>query len=72
MAIKQRKSKKNFKDNLKKSAKRLKCCYCEAQESCIYKARKERDEERGLMTFCTMTPNEAKKKKKKKASVQKS
>ncbi len=65
MAVKKKYQKKNYRNDLKRIAVKIKCCYCEAKEDCIYKGRKESDEEKGLMTYCTLTPNMTKKKAKK-------
>ena len=64
MAVKQRKRKTNFKKDLLNKAVKIKCCYCESNETCIYRVRKEKSEETGCMTYCTLTPNVPKKQKK--------
>lgn len=65
MAVKQKKRKANFKKNLLSKAIKIKCCYCQSKDTCIYKVRKEKSEETGCMTYCTLTPNVPKKAKKK-------
>lgn len=70
MAVKKKNYKKKYKQLLSSIAVRIKCCYCEKNESCVYKARKEKDEARGCMTYCTITPNITKKAIKKKRKVE--
>ncbi|WP_422661770.1 hypothetical protein ACK8P5_25790 (plasmid) [Paenibacillus sp. EC2-1] len=51
-------------------ATRIKCRWCDLAETCDKRARKEKYENAGWSTRCTMTPKRAKKKKKKKAASQ--
>lgn len=71
MAVKKKNLKKKMKNSLLDVAVRIKCCYCNDNETCNYKVRKEKDELRGCMTYCTITPNVTKKtiKKKKRTEV---
>ena len=49
-------------------AVKIKCCYCDINETCIRRQRKEDHEEKGL-TYCQITPNRPQSFKKKKKSV---
>lgn len=71
MAVKKKKQKKNFKNDLLKIAVKIKCCYCDNRRTCKYKSRKEKDESRGCMTYCTITPNITKKTQKTRKQVKK-
>ena len=52
------------------NAVKIKCCYCEINETCIRRNRKEDYEEKGMMSYCQVTPNRPQSfKKKKKKSV---
>lgn len=56
--------KKNFKKRVKKlkeNGVNIKCCYCEAKENCKTRAFKEKSEDYGFKTYCTLTPNKTKK-----------
>lgn len=66
MAIKKKREKRNDRNTLLKRAMKIKCCYCLNKDTCIYKGRKEKSENVGLNTYCTLTPNRLLKKKKKK------
>ncbi len=48
---------------------KLKCCYCELSGKCDRQAYKEDSEKRGFKTYCNITPNIKKSKKKKKQIV---
>lgn len=45
-------------------AMRIRCRYCDIKDTCTRRERKESYENRGIMTYCTLTPNRFKKKKK--------
>ncbi len=45
-------------------AVRIRCRYCDLYESCIRRERKEAIEKAGTMTYCAITPNKKKRKKK--------
>lgn len=63
MAVKARNSKRNrAKENFNKATK-IKCCYCDLSGKCERQQYKENSEKSGFMTYCTLTPNIAKKKK---------
>jgi hypothetical protein len=64
MAVKQKNKKANDKKSLLTKAVKIKCCYCDKNETCIYRLRKEKSEESGCMTYCTLTPNVPKKQRK--------
>lgn len=66
MAVRQKNRKSHSKKTLLTRAIKIKCCYCEIKETCIYRSRKEKSENSGCMTYCTLTPNIPKKQKKKK------
>lgn len=57
MAVKRRKEKKRLREELMSKAVRIKCCYCDIKETCRLRANKEKAEQRGTMTYCTVTPN---------------
>lgn len=63
MAVKRKNQKKLESKKSWERAIRIKCCYCDAKEDCRFKARKEEDENRGIITYCTISPNCDKKKK---------
>ena len=66
--MKRKNEKKNFKKNLSKVAIKIKCQYCNVKDTCAKRASKEKDEQKGVMTYCMITPNKPKsytKKKKK-------
>lgn len=54
--------KKSALDN----AVKIKCCYCDIKETCIKRSNKEDYEEKGIMSYCTLTPNRPQSFKKKK------
>lgn len=64
MAVKKKKQKANERKTLLNRAVKIKCCYCEIKEGCTRRMRKEKLEESGCMTYCTLTPNVPKKQKK--------
>lgn len=68
MAVKRKKQKRLESAASWAKAVKIKCCYCDAKETCKVRERKEKDENKGIMTWCTMTPNKKDKKKKKQAS----
>lgn len=65
MAVKQRKRKKNYIKELYKKAVKIRCFRCDDKESCPYRKNKEKSEQMGIVTYCTMTPNKKKRKVKK-------
>lgn len=64
MAKKRAKQKKARSQYLTENAVKIKCCYCDARETCKYRAQKESTEKIGITTKCTMTPNKKKQAKK--------
>lgn len=66
MAVKKKKQKKNYMKWLVENAVKIKCCYCDARETCPYRDAKERTERMGIVTKCVNTPNKKPKKKPKK------
>lgn len=65
MAVKAKKRKKLESAESWARAVKIKCCYCDIKEECKFRARKENDENKGIVTYCTQTPNTVGKKKKK-------
>ena len=65
MAVKARNRKKKESAETWAKAVKIRCCYCDAKETCKFRERKEKDENRGITTYCTQTPNVIGKKKKK-------
>lgn len=66
MAVKAKNRKKNkMKELISKSVK-IKCEYCELYGNCKTQLNKEKSEQMGIITYCTLTPNKLKKKTKKK------
>lgn len=65
MAVKAKKRKKNKIQELISKSIRIKCCYCDLKGNCKTQASKEKSENMGFTTYCTMTPNVPKKQKKK-------
>lgn len=65
MAVKAKNRKKIESAASWAKAVKIKCCYCDSKESCPTRERKEKDENRGITTWCTMSPNIVGKKKKK-------
>lgn len=66
MTVKKAKQKKNQRKWLTENAVKIKCCYCDARDTCKSRVRKEKWEQDGCMTACVMTPNSRRKKKKNK------
>lgn len=64
MAVKQKKRKANERNTLLSRAVKIKCCYCDIKDSCTRRKNKEKLEESGCMTYCTLTTNVPKKQKK--------
>lgn len=60
MGKKRAKQKKARSQFLTENAVKIKCCYCDARETCKYRERKEATEKMGITTKCTMTPNKKK------------
>jgi len=61
MAKKKKNQKKNHSLWLSENAVKIKCCYCDSKETCKFRERKEATEKMGILTKCTMTPNNKKK-----------
>ena len=57
MAVKRKNEKKAKMQNLIKESKKIKCCYCDARENCRSRVYKEKSEEMGINTYCSITPN---------------
>lgn len=55
-------------------AVKIKCCYCDLKDICHRRANKEKYEQAGMITRCTLTPNRpgSKRKKRKKRKEKKS
>ena len=69
MAVKAKRRKKLESAASWARAVKIKCCYCDIKDTCKFRARKEADENKGITTYCTQTPNVVGKKKKKAANV---
>ena len=69
MAVKTKNKKKLKMQELIANSTKIKCCYCDLQETCSLRANKEKSENMGIITHCTLTPNVSKKKKNKKKAV---
>lgn len=69
MAVKARNRKRIESEERNKKAVKIKCCYCDSKETCQFRERKEKSENRGITTLCTLTPNVIVKKKKKAKNV---
>ena len=65
MAVKAKKRKKLRMQELIKNSKKIKCCYCDICDTCTVRAQKEKSENMGIITHCTLTPNILVKKNKK-------
>lgn len=64
MAVKRRREKKAKMEKLVKDSVLIKCCYCDIKDNCTRRAYKEKSENMGIKTHCSITPNKKKKKKK--------
>lgn len=71
MAVKARNRKRKKMQDLMKNSKCIKCCYCDSKDTCPVRKQKEKSENMGIMTHCTLTPNIFTKKKKKKKKIKK-
>lgn len=69
MAVKRKKEKKNLSIESWKRAVKIKCCYCDDRDTCKFREAKERDENKGYITYCTLCPNKINQKKKKKKKL---
>ena len=49
--------------NLVDKGVKIKCAYCLAKEDCSTRIFKEKSEALGIKTYCTLTPNQVKTKK---------
>jgi hypothetical protein len=63
MAVKAKNKKKLQMAELIKNSTKIKCCYCDLSGKCSLQASKEKSENMGIITHCTLTPNTKKKKK---------
>ncbi len=63
MAVKAKNQKKLKMAELIKNSTKIKCCYCDLSGECSLQASKEKSENMGIITHCTLTPNTKKKKK---------
>lgn len=63
MAVKRKYQKRLESKESWERAIRIKCCYCDAKDTCQFRTRKEADENRGIITYCTKSPNCDRKKK---------
>lgn len=63
MAVKRKYQKKLESKQSWERAVKIKCYYCDAKETCKFRAHKEKDEDRGIITYCTISPNCDRKKK---------
>ena len=72
MAVKRKKQKRQESTESWAKAVKIKCSYCSLAESCNFRENKERDENRGIITWCTLSPNKKKKKKHAKKSKKQS
>lgn len=68
MAVKKKNQKKAYSKWLSENSVKIKCCYCDAGETCKFRERKESTEKMGIMTYCAITPNRKKKKSGKETS----
>lgn len=66
MAVKAKNKKKLKMKELMDNSVRIKCKYCDIYETCKVKINKEKSENMGIITHCTLTPNLPKKSKKSK------
>lgn len=63
MAVKAKNKKKLHMEELVKNSTKIKCCYCDLSGSCSLQASKEKSENMGIITHCTLTPNVKKRKR---------
>lgn len=60
--------KKNAKKQMKylmDNGVKIKCMFCDIKNNCKTRVNKEKSEALGIITYCTLTPNRPKKRKKK-------
>lgn len=69
MAVKAKNQKRNRADELIKNSVKIKCCYCDLSGKCTLQPSKEKSENMGIITHCTLTPNVKKRKTKTNAQV---
>lgn len=60
MAVKRKNEKKYKLENLYDKCVKIKCCYCDAKETCKSRSYKESSEKLGITTYCSQTPNRPK------------
>lgn len=65
MAVKQRKRKRNRIKAMYENAVKIECRFCDLSGKCKFQLGKEQSQAMGMMTYCTLTPNKPKKKKRK-------
>lgn len=58
---KRRNGKKQMQYLLENGVK-IKCVYCDLKDTCKTRVNKEKSENMGIVTYCTLTPNKPKKK----------
>lgn len=68
MAVKRKLEKRNKMKDLIKNSVTIKCCYCNAKDNCSSRYSKEKSEQMGIKTHCSITPNKTKSSIKKKKS----
>lgn len=66
MSVKRKLQKKKKMQDLINNSVRIKCCYCNIKDSCSHRYSKEKSEQMGIKTFCSITPNKTKSSIKKK------
>jgi hypothetical protein len=60
MSVKRKNEKRNKLDELYKKSVKIKCIYCDSKDDCRFRKNKEKSEDMGITTYCTMTPNKPK------------
>lgn len=59
-----KKNAKKIMDNYKKNARRVKCINCPKCDNCSLRGNKEKSEDLGIITYCTLAPKKELKPKK--------
>lgn len=65
MAVKRKNEKKLKMKKLIKESKKIRCRFCDIKDTCRTRAYKENSEKMGINTYCSLTPNKKKSKKRK-------
>lgn len=65
MGVKKKNLKKLKLKEMYDKAVKIKCRYCISKDNCRFRVNKEKSENMGIITYCTLTPNKPKKFKKK-------